>query len=38
LGFLETPLQALGGLTPRSALEQGVGTERVLALAAAEAH
>lgn len=38
LGFLETPLQALGGLTPRAALEQGVALDRVLALASAEAH
>lgn len=38
LGFLETPLPALGGLTPRTALEQGVGTDRVLAMATAEAH
>jgi hypothetical protein len=38
LGFLETPLQALGGLTPRSALEQGTARDRVLALATAQAH
>ncbi|MDO8770478.1 MAG: hypothetical protein Q7K57_17595 [Burkholderiaceae bacterium] len=38
LGFLETSLQALGGLTPRAALEQGVALDRVLALANAEAH
>lgn len=38
LGFLEAPLQALAGLTPRAALEQGVALDRVLALASAEAH
>jgi hypothetical protein len=38
LGFLESPLQALNGLTPRASLEQGEPLERVLALASAEAH
>jgi hypothetical protein len=38
LGFLESPLQALNGLTPRASLEQGEALERVLALASAEAH
>jgi hypothetical protein len=38
LGFLETPLPALDGITPRAALEQGLPTDRVTALAAAEAH
>jgi hypothetical protein len=36
LGFLETPLSGLAGLTPRQSLEQG-GLKRVLALAADEA-
>jgi hypothetical protein len=36
LGFLETPLGGLAGLTPRQSLEQG-GLQRVLALAAEEA-
>lgn len=35
LNFLESPLGALGGLTPRAAIEQGQG-ERVLAIAAHE--
>jgi hypothetical protein len=35
LGFLETPLPALDGITPRAALEQGLPTDRVTALAAA---
>jgi len=35
LGFLETPLGALNGITPRQAFEQGLA-ERVLELAAAE--
>lgn len=35
LGFLETPLGALNGLTPRQALEQGL-SDRVLELAVAE--
>lgn len=38
LSFLETPLLALDGQTPRTALEQGVPAERILALATAEAH
>lgn len=38
LSFLETPSMALDGQTPRTALEQGVPGERMLALAAAEAH
>lgn len=38
LTFLETPSMALDGQTPRAALEQGVGVERILALATAEAH
>ncbi|MEQ1536623.1 MAG: hypothetical protein ABL923_12190 [Burkholderiaceae bacterium] len=38
LGFLESPLQALNGLTPRASLEQGEALERVLGLASAEAH
>lgn len=38
LSFLETPSLALDGQTPRSAIEQGTPAERVLALAAAEAH
>lgn len=38
LSFLETPLTALDGQTPRAALEQGVSSERVLALATAEVH
>ena len=38
LDFLETPSPSLDGLTPRSALEQGVPGERILALATAEAH
>jgi hypothetical protein len=38
LGFLESPRQALDGLTPRAALEQGIALDRVLALASAEAH
>ena len=38
LSFLESPSPALGGQTPRAALEQGVSPERVLALATAEAH
>lgn len=35
LSFLETPSGALGGLSPRAAIEQGQ-TDRVLALAAAD--
>ncbi|WP_137894210.1 MULTISPECIES: helix-turn-helix domain-containing protein [Comamonadaceae] len=38
LSFLETPSMALDGQTPRAALEQGVSSERILALATAEAH
>lgn len=38
LSFLETPSQSLDGLTPRAALEQGLPSERILALATAEAH
>lgn len=38
LAFLETPATALGGQTPRAALEQGVAADRILALATAEAH
>lgn len=38
LSFLETPSMALDGQTPRTALEQGVPNERILALATAEAH
>lgn len=38
LVFLETRALALGGETPRAALEQGVRAQRILALAAAEAH
>ena len=38
LSFLETPLMALDGLTPRMALEQGVPVDRILTLATAEAH
>jgi hypothetical protein len=38
LGFLETPLPALDGITPRAALEQGLPTDRITALATAEAH
>ena len=38
LAFLESPATALDGQTPRAALEQGVALERIVALAAAEAH
>jgi hypothetical protein len=38
LGFLETPLPALDGITPRVALEQGLPIDRITALATAEAH
>jgi hypothetical protein len=38
LDFLETSSPSLDGLTPRSAIEQGVSGERILALATAEAH
>ena len=38
LSFLESPAIALDGQTPRAALEQGTAPERILELAAAEAH
>jgi hypothetical protein len=38
LSFLESPAIALNGLTPRSALEQGLDQEQILSLATAEAH
>jgi hypothetical protein len=38
LDFLETPASALGGMTPRVALERGMPVARVLAAAAAYAH
>ena len=38
LSFLETPSMALDGQTPRAALEQGMSSDRILALATAEAH
>lgn len=38
LSFLETPHVALGGLTPRIALEQGVTRQRIVELAAAHGH
>ena len=38
LSFLEAPVTALDGQTPRAALEQGAALERILALATAEAH
>ena len=38
LSFLESPSMALNGQTPRAALEQGVSSDRILALATAEAH
>jgi hypothetical protein len=38
LSFLESPAAALGGQTPRSALEQGTAVESIVALAMAEAH
>ncbi|WP_235580952.1 helix-turn-helix transcriptional regulator [Pseudorhodoferax sp. Leaf265] len=38
LSFLETPLMALNGTTPRIALEQGMPGSRILALATADAH
>ncbi|WP_431273270.1 hypothetical protein ACQ858_13685 [Variovorax ureilyticus] len=38
LDFLETSAPALGGLTPRVALERGTGIERVLAAAIDDAH
>jgi hypothetical protein len=36
LAWMETPLGALQGRTPRAALEQGESTQRILALAASE--
>lgn len=36
LSFLETPNEALDGLAPRIALEQGVPSQRIVDLAAAE--
>lgn len=38
LSFLESPSPALGGQSPRAALEQGSDVQRVLAMATAEAH
>ena len=38
LSFLETPHEALDGLAPRIALEQGVSSQRIVDLAAAEGH
>ena len=38
LSFLETPAESLAGLTPRTALEQGLPAGRVLAAAVAHAH
>jgi hypothetical protein len=38
LSFLETPHEALGGLAPRIALEQGVPGQRIVDLAAARGH
>jgi hypothetical protein len=38
LSFLETPLEALDGLAPRIALEQGVPGQRIVDLATAEGH
>ncbi|PTT21645.1 hypothetical protein DBR12_06125 [Acidovorax sp. HMWF029] len=38
LAFLEAPARGLGGHTPRSAIEQGVPVQRILAIAAAESH
>lgn len=38
LFFLETPHEALDGLAPRIALEQGVPGQRIVDLAAAEGH
>jgi hypothetical protein len=38
LSFLETPHEALDGLAPRIALEQGVSGQRIVDLAAAEGH
>ena len=38
LSFLETPHDALDGLAPRIALEQGVSGERIVDLATAQGH
>lgn len=38
LAFMESPVPALDGQTPRAALEQGIPPERLVALATAEAH
>ncbi|KQP18765.1 hypothetical protein ASF45_26455 [Pseudorhodoferax sp. Leaf265] len=38
LSFMETPSMALEGTTPRTALEQGLPGDRILALATAQAH
>jgi hypothetical protein len=38
LSFLETPHEALDGLAPRIALEQGAPGQRIVDLAAAEGH
>jgi len=38
LSFLETPLPALDGLSPRTALEQGVPAQRIVDLAVAAGH
>jgi excisionase family DNA binding protein len=38
MSFLETPLDALDGLAPRTALEQGVSAQRIIDLANAEGH
>lgn len=38
LSFLETPHEALDGMAPRIALEQGVAGQRIVDLATAEGH
>jgi hypothetical protein len=38
LSFLETPHEALDGLAPRIALEQGVSGQRIVDLAIAQGH
>ncbi|MDM0081697.1 hypothetical protein QTI17_13955 [Variovorax sp. J31P179] len=38
LSFLESPAESLAGLTPRTALERGLLTGRVLAAAVTHAH
>jgi hypothetical protein len=38
LSFLETPHEALDGLAPRIALEQGVSGQCIVDLATAEGH